>query len=91
MYHTTPTRRSRGHAAIATAATPEVRANRAAMLAERDRLMQIAAAESEVKRATEAFETAKSLSAERAALDAATARLAELKGETVEESKKKAA
>lgn len=91
MYRTTQTRRSRGHAAIATAATPEVRANRAAMLAERDRLMKISAAESEVQRATEALEKAKSLSAERAALDAATARLAELKGQTTGESKKKAA
>lgn len=53
--------------------------------------MQIAAAEDEVKRATEAFEKAKSLSAERAALDAAMARLAELKGETTDESKKKKA
>lgn len=90
MLKTTP-RRSRGHAAIATAAPPEVRANRAAMLAERDRLMQIAAAESEVQRATEALEKAKSLSAERAALDVATARLAELKGETTEGSKTKKA
>jgi hypothetical protein len=91
MLKTTPTRRTRGHASIATAATPEVRAVRAAQLAERDRMMQIAAAEDEVKRATEAFEKAKSLSAERAALDAAMARLAELKGETTDESQKKKA
>jgi hypothetical protein len=43
------------------------------------------------KRATDAFEKAKSLSAERAALEEVTARLAALKGKTTDESKKKAA
>lgn len=91
MYKFVPTRRTRGHAAIANAVSPEVRADRAATLNERDRLTQIARAEDEVKRAKEALEKAKSLAVERAALDAATARLAELNGETADESKKKAA
>lgn len=90
MFKMTPTRRSRGHAAIATAATPEVRAGRAAMLAEMDRKRQLAVAESAVAQAREALDKAKSLSAEQAALDAAMAKLAELKdiGTTDNGSKK---
>ncbi|ABE61181.1 hypothetical protein Nham_0283 [Nitrobacter hamburgensis X14] len=78
MYKLTPTRRSRGHAAIATAATPDIRAARAATLAEMDRKRQLALAEDEVAQAREVLEKAKSLSAEQAALDVAMARLTEL-------------
>lgn len=78
------TNRSRAHASIATAATPEVRANRAAILAEKERLLQIAAAEDELQRAQEALEKATKLSVEHAAVNAAVAKLAELNGETVD-------
>lgn len=87
MYRTTPIRRTRGHASIANAVSPEIRADRGATLAERDRQIQIARAEDDFKRAKEALEKAQSLSVENAALAAATARLAELRGETAPESK----
>lgn len=88
MYKITPTRRTRGHAAI-TNVSPEARAIRAAGLAERERLMQLAVAEDDVKRAQQALESAQTLSEEQAALDKAMARLSCLRGETG--SKKKAA
>jgi hypothetical protein len=53
--------------------------------------MQIAAAEDELQRAQEALEKAKKLSVENAAVNAAVARLAELKGEAGEGSKTKKA
>jgi hypothetical protein len=87
MYRMTPTRRTRGHAAI-TNVSPEVRAARAAGLAERERLMQLAAAELKASLAREALEKAQNLSTEHAALDAAMAKLAELKGETTGSKKK---
>lgn len=79
MYKITPTRRTRGHAAI-TNVSPEIRATRAAALAERERRMQLAAAEAEVAQATEALERAERLSNERSALDTAMERLSQLKG-----------
>ena len=96
MFKMTPARRSRGHAAIATAATPEVRAHRATILADMDRKRQLEAAESEVAQAREALEKARSLSVEQAALDTAMARLADLQGDATgiidaDSSKKKKA
>lgn len=72
-------RRTRAHAAIANAATPEVRARRAALLSEKDRANQIRVAEEQVARAQEALEFAQTLTREKGALKSAEARLAELK------------
>lgn len=94
MFKMTPTRRSRGHAAIANAVSLDVRAQRAAAIAEMDRKRQLEAAESEVARVRAAFERARDLSEEQAALDAATARLEELSGKgnaAVAKAKQKAA
>jgi hypothetical protein len=84
----TPTRRTRAHASIATAASPEVRAQRAATLAEMDYRRQLAAAEAQVAQATEALERAERLSNERSALDTAMARLNQLKGIQSDEAKR---
>jgi hypothetical protein len=75
------TRRSRAQASLTSAATPEVRAIRSKLLAEAERKRQFEVAEDEVKRAQIALDRASNLSAETAALQAATARLEVLRSE----------
>jgi hypothetical protein len=59
----------------------DIRAQRAKHLEERDRQQILAAARADVEAARKALEKVRDVSAEAAALDAATKRLADLEGE----------
>jgi hypothetical protein len=79
MYTVSPTRRTRGHAAIATAATQEVRETRAKLLAEAEMKRDLQAAVDAVAQAKDALDRASTLSSERSILDAAMTRLEDLR------------
>ncbi len=68
-------------ASFAQSMPPDVREQRQAHLQERDRQKRLIAAQADVDSAREAFEKARSVVPETAALEAATKRLAEIEGE----------
>lgn len=73
-------RRTRGHAAITAAATPEIRHIRAAMLAETERQRELESAAAAVERARVALAAKEAHVPEQAALDEAVARLKTIEG-----------